>query len=189
MLSITGMVWIWILTENKRSLETSEKKDSLNRFQIEFVGSNICIFLSWIKSFDFYLNHSSQIIANLLECSQIWVASHHFSFEIFYKSSCETLLKCSLLFSSNPLKLSLFLKHSGMLRKLLNQIISVKWNDLFKWMYKVLVMFISLWVYGMNLWVVLCFMFLFGQPCLLFLNVLYKYNTLETLFSCNVRSS
>ncbi len=35
-----------------------------------------------------------------------------------------------------------------------------------------------LWAYGMNLWVVLCFMFLFvqhfGQPCLLFLNVLYK---------------
>ncbi len=26
----------------------------------------------------------------------------------------------------------------------------------------------------MNLWVVLCFMFLFVQPCLLFLNVLYK---------------
>ncbi len=38
--------------------------------------------------------------------------------------------------------------------------------------------FNSLWVYGMNLWVVLCFMFLFvqhfGQPCFLFLNVLYK---------------
>ncbi len=38
--------------------------------------------------------------------------------------------------------------------------------------------FNQLWAYGMNLWVVLCFMFLFvqhfGQPCLLFLNVLYK---------------
>ncbi len=38
--------------------------------------------------------------------------------------------------------------------------------------------FNSLWVYGMNLWVVLCSMSLFvqhfGQPCLLFLNVLYK---------------
>ncbi len=38
--------------------------------------------------------------------------------------------------------------------------------------------FNSLWVYGMNLWVVLCSMSLFvqhfGLPCLLFLNVLYK---------------
>ncbi len=38
--------------------------------------------------------------------------------------------------------------------------------------------FTSLWVYGMNLWVVLCsmpsFVQHFGQPCLLYLNVLYK---------------
>ncbi len=51
----------------------------------------------------------------------------------------------------------------------------------FKWSLKTYLFslaFNSLWVYGMNLWVVLCSMSLFvqhfGQPCLLFLNVLYK---------------
>ncbi len=42
-------------------------------------------------------------------------------------------------------------------------------NHLLKHIY-----FLWLLVYGMNLWFVLCFMFLFGQPCLLILNVLYK---------------